>query len=129
MQAAMQPAASAWQVFGTRKCAETRKALRYFKERGVRVQEIDLAQRAMSPGELRSVAAQHGWSRLLDKEGARFRDRGLAHARLTDPDVERLLADDPTLLRTPVVRRGRQSTVGYQPDLWQVWLTADQAAR
>ncbi|MFO0578621.1 MAG: ArsC/Spx/MgsR family protein [Polyangia bacterium] len=122
----MQPAASAWQVFGTRKCAETRKALRYFKERGVRVQEIDLAQRAMSPGELRKVAAQHGWLPLIDREGARFRDRGLAHSRLTDPDIERLLLEDPTLLRTPVVRRGSKSSVGYQPEIWQGWIAADK---
>lgn len=125
----MQPAASAWQVFGTRKCAETRKAIRFFKERNVRVHELDLGQRAMSPGELRAVAAQHGWSRLLDKEGARFRDRGLAHSRLSDADVERLLTDDQALLRTPIVRRGRQSTVGFQPDLWQAWIAADQATR
>ena len=123
----MQHAASAWQVFGTRKCAETRKALRYFKERSVRVQEIDLAQRAMSPGELRKVAAQHGWLQLIDREGARFRDRGLAHARLTDPDIERLLLEDPTLMRTPVVRRGPKSSVGYQPEIWQGWLAADKA--
>lgn len=120
----MQQSGSAWQVFGTRKCSETRKALRFFKERGVRVQEVDLAQRGMSPGELKSVAAQHGWIGLLDREGSRFRDRGLAHSRLTDPDVERLLAQDPTLLRTPIVRRGPKSSVGYQPDVWQTWLTA-----
>jgi arsenate reductase len=115
---------SVWQVFGTKKCSETRKALRFFKERGVRIQEIDLGQRGMSPGELKSVAAQHGWSSLLDREGARFRDRGLAHSRLTDPEVERLLAADAALLRTPIVRRGQKSTVGYQPDVWQAWLAA-----
>jgi Spx/MgsR family transcriptional regulator len=110
------------QVFGTRRCAETRKAVRFFKERGVRIQEIDLAQRGPSPGELRSIAAQAGWPALIDREGARFRDRGLKQALLTDPDIERLLLADPALLRTPLVRRGPRATVGYQPEVRLAWL-------
>src|SRR5689334_4426530 len=98
------------QVFGTRKCPETRKALRFFKERGVKVQEIDLAERGPSPGELRGLAAQITWIGLLDRDGARFRDRGLKQAALGDPDIERLLLADPLLLRTPLVRQGRRAT-------------------
>lgn len=111
------------QIFGTRKCPETRKATRFFKERGVRVQEVDLGERPMSPGELRGVAAQVGWPALLDKGGARFRDRGLHTALLGDPDIERLLLGDALLLRTPVVRRGKQATLGYQPDAWSAWIS------
>ena len=112
------------QVFGTKKCPETRKALRFFKERGVRVQEIDLSERGASAGELRSLAARLGWLALLDREGARFRDRGLRHGALGDPDIERLLLSDPLLLRTPLVRRGPQASCGYSPEIWQAWITA-----
>jgi len=116
--------ASTWQVFGTRKCAETRKAQRFFKERGIKIHEVDLGERAMSPGELRSVASQMptGWQALLDREGDRYKNRGLAHSLLGDAEIERLLSADPALLRTPIVRCGKRATVGYAPDVWQAWL-------
>ena len=79
---------SVWQVFGTKKCQDTRKAQRFFKERGIRIQEVDLSERGMSPGELKSVAAQSGWPALLDRESARFKARGLSHALLGDKDIE-----------------------------------------
>ena len=73
------------QVFGTKKCASTRKAERFFKERRIRFHVVDLAQRGMSPGELRSVAAQvGGMEALLDREGPRYRDKGLKFAAPTD---------------------------------------------
>lgn len=110
------------QVFGTRKCPETRKAARFFKERGVKIQEIDLGERGPSPGELKSVAGQVGWLALLDREGARYRDKGLRHAAMGDPDIERALLADPLLLRTPIVRRGKQATVGFVPETWKTWI-------
>jgi arsenate reductase (glutaredoxin) len=111
------------QIFGTKKCAETRKAERFFRERGAPIQRIDLAERAPSPGELRSIAAAvGGMVKLLDKEGKRAREKGLAHALLGDPDIERLLSGDPLLLRTPVVRNGRAATVGAPtPDIEELW--------
>jgi arsenate reductase len=118
----MQSTGSVWQVFGTRKCPETRKAQRFFKERGVRIQEVELTERGMSPGELKSVAAQSGWVALLDRTGERFLARGLAHSLLSDKDIERLLLEDPRLLVTPVVRCGKRSSIGFQPELWQTWL-------
>lgn len=118
----MKQTGSAWQVFGTRKCPETRKAQRFFKERGVPLHEVDLGERGMSPGELKSVAAMSGWVALLDRESDRFRSRGLAHSLLGDKDIERLLLEDPRLLKTPIVRRGKRSSIGYQPELWQSWL-------
>lgn len=113
---------SVWQVFGTRKCQDTRKAQRFFKERGIRIQEVDLSEKGMSPGELKSVAAQSGFVALIDRESARFKAKGLSHALLGDKDIERLLLEDPLLLRTPVVRYGKRSSVGFQPDLWLTWL-------
>jgi arsenate reductase len=106
------------QIFGTRKCQETRKAERWFKERGLRIQLVDLKERGLSPGELRSVVQKLGAEALLDRDGARYRDRGLRHSAPTGPRIEQLLLDDPLLLRTPVVRWGKEATVGHQPEIW-----------
>jgi arsenate reductase len=111
------------QIFGTKKCADTRKAERFFSDRRVQVQSIDLNQKGMSPGELRSVAARAGGMlALLDRDGKRFAARGLKHAMLGDPDIERLLIGDPLLLRTPIVRNGKEATVGIASEVWTRWL-------
>lgn len=116
------PAGSAViQIFGTRKCADTRKAERWFKERRVAVSSIDLGTRGLSPGELRAVAARVDIETLIDREGTRYRDRGLHAAAPTGPRIERLLLDDPLLLRTPIVRRGKDATVGFMPEVWATW--------
>ena len=109
------------QIFGTPKCKDTRAAERWFKERGVKVHSVDLRERGMSAGELRSVAARVGIEALIEREGARYRDRGLRAAAPTGPRIEAMLVDDPLLLRTPVVRNGKEATVGYQPDVWVTW--------
>jgi arsenate reductase-like glutaredoxin family protein len=109
------------QIFGVKKCADSRKTERWFKERRIPFQMIDLAQRAMSPGELRSVAAKLGAEALIDREGARYRDRGLRAAAPTGPRIEQALIDDPLLLKTPIVRNGREATIGYCPEVWASW--------
>lgn len=115
------------QIFGTRKCQDTRKAERFFRERGVRFQSIDLAEKGMSPGELRSVAARLGGiEALIDREGKRYVDKGLKYAAPTGPRVEELLVADPLLLRTPVVRNGQKATLLYQPDVWAAWIKAER---
>ena len=112
------------QLFGTKRCPDSRKAERFFKERGVALHVIDLGAKAMSPGELRSVAAQvGGMEALIDREGKRYLDRGLKYAAPTGPRIEQMLADDPLLLRTPIVRSQGRATVGYAPDVWQRWIT------
>jgi arsenate reductase-like glutaredoxin family protein len=111
------------QIFGTKKCTDSRKAERFFRERRVAVHFVDLAQKGMSPGELRNVAARvGGMEALIDREGKRYLDRGLKYAAPTGPRIEQALADDPLLLRTPVVRAGGQATVGFCPDVWAGWL-------
>jgi arsenate reductase len=111
------------QIFGTKKCSETRKAERFFRERRVNVHVVDLAQKGMSPGELRNVAGRVGGiEQLIDREGKRYLDRGLKYAAPTGPRIEQMLADDPLLLRTPIVRAGGQATVGYCPEIWAGWL-------
>jgi arsenate reductase (glutaredoxin) len=111
------------QVFGTRKCQDTRAAERWFKERGKQIQFIDLKQKGMSPGELKSVAARVGIEALIDREGTRYRDKGLKFSAPTGPRIEQLLLDDPLMMKTPIVRNGKEATVGYQPDTWATWFS------
>ena len=111
------------QLFGTKKCAETRKAERWFKERRVTLHLVDLAQKGMAPGELRNVAARvGGWEALIDREGKRYLDKGLKYSAPTGPRIEQALVDDPLLLRTPIVRSEGRATVGYVPDVWASWI-------
>jgi arsenate reductase-like glutaredoxin family protein len=118
------------QIFGTKKCQDSRKAERFFKERGVRFQAIDLGSKGMSAGELRSVAARVGGAeQLIDRAGKRYLDRGLKYAAPTGPRIESLLAEDPLLLRTPVVRDGSRATVGFCPEVWQSWLDENPATK
>ena len=110
------------QIFGTNKCKDSGKAQRWFKERGIKFQAIDLSRKGLAPGELRHVAAAvGGLQQLIDTAGKRYRDKGLVHAAPTGPRLEQLLLDAPLLLRTPIVRNGRQATVGHCPDVWSEW--------
>ena len=79
------------QIFGVNKCADTRKAQRFFKERGLRFQFVDLTEKGLSKGELRSVAARVPLEQLIDRSGARFTEKGLAHAWLDAGKIEALL--------------------------------------
>ena len=110
------------QIFGTKKCADTRKAERWFKERSIKIQLVDLKEKGLSPGELRSVAARLGLDQLVDKESQRFRDQGLRVASFHGGLLEKALLDDPLLLKTPIVRNGKEATVGYAPATWAAWL-------
>ena len=109
----------ALQIFGTRKCADTRKAERFFKERGVGYQFIDLAEKGISPGELRAVCQATGSDALIDSSSARFRARGLGYM---DYDPEEEILADPLLLRTPVVRDGERAVIGDDPQGWKALL-------
>jgi len=109
------------QIFGTKKCPDTRKAERWFKERSIKIQFIDLKEKGLSPGELRSIAQRVGLDALVDRQSQRFRDKGLRVASFSGPLLEKTLLEDPLLLRTPIVRLGKDATVGYQPDVWSTW--------
>jgi arsenate reductase len=106
----------ALQIFGTRKCSDTRKAERFFKERGVSFQFVDLAEKGISPGELRAIIRAVGRDALIDTEGALFRNKGLAYVEY-DPEEEAL--KDPLLLRTPIVRNSARAAVGPDPRAWK----------
>ncbi len=111
------------QIFGTRKCKDSQKALRFFKERRVPVHFVDLNVRAASRGELRRFAQKFGTEALLDREAKRFRELGLQAAHLTDSRISALLEQEPLLLRTPLVRSGNRLSVGLAEDEWKQWLT------
>jgi arsenate reductase (glutaredoxin) len=110
------------QIFGTAKCADTRKAQRFFKERRAKVHFVDLKQRAASPAELRRFQQKFGTEALVDRDARRFRERGLHVAQLDDDRIFRLLVDDPTLLRTPLVRSGRRLSIGHAEAEWKSWV-------
>ncbi len=110
------------QVFGRKKCAATRKALRFFAERRVRTHFSDLEVRAASPGELRRFAQRFGVEALLDREGRHFAERGLRAARHGDEAWLQRLADDPALLRTPLVRWQQRLTIGPAEVEWRAWV-------
>ena len=110
------------QVFGKKKDSETRKAERWFKERGLKVQSVELSEKGLSPGELRSVAAKVGGvEALIDRDSKRYVDKGLKYSAPTGPRIEALLIEDPLLLRTPIVRRGTDATLGFAPEIWETW--------
>lgn len=108
------------QIFGRAKCFDTKKAERYFKERKIPYQLVDLAKKGLSAGELRSVAAAVGGLDPLIDPRSRHPDAALLPYLLEKAKFERLL-ENPALLRTPIVRNGRQATVGYSPDTWAEW--------
>ena len=106
------------QIFGTLKCQDTKKAQRYFKERRIPFQFIDLAEKGLSRGELQGIKASVGVDNLIDREGREYARRNLKY--LTH-DVEEELLKDPLLLKTPIVRNGREATAGYRPEIWKDW--------
>ena len=106
------------QIFGTNKCRETRKAQRYFKERGIPFQFINLTEKGLSRGELKSVKAAVGTEVLIDRSGNEYQQKNLKYLV---HDVEEELLKNPLLFRTPIVRNGNKATVGYEPHAWQEW--------
>ena len=110
------------QIFGFKKSPETRKALRFFAERRVKVHFVDLAERAASIGELRRFAQKFGVESLLDRTGRRFADLGLGAARLSEDRWLERLAEEPGLLRIPLVRNQHQLTIGVSEDVWKQWV-------
>ena len=106
------------QIFGVNKCHDTKKAQRYFKERAIKFQFINLAEKALSKGELQSIKGAVGLEALIDREGKEYRRRNLQYL-VHDPETE-LLAN-PLLLKTPIVRNGAKATVGYRPEVWKEW--------
>lgn len=106
------------QIFGTSKSFDTKKAERYFKERNIKFQAIDLAKYGMSRGELLSVKNAVGLEALIDPKHP---DAPLLQYLAYEEDKLEKLLENPRMLRTPIVRNGKQATVGYCPEVWKGW--------
>ncbi|SCW68794.1 transcriptional regulator, Spx/MgsR family [Lachnospiraceae bacterium C10] len=109
------------QIFGTKKCNDTKKAERFFKERGIKFQFIDMKEKGMSKGELTSVASFLGGVEALVNPDAKDQDALALFRYIADEDKLEKLLESQQIIKTPVVRNGKQSTVGYQPDVWKKW--------
>lgn len=109
------------QIFGTKKSFDTKKAQRYFKERRISFQLIDLKEKSMSKGELQSVAnAVGGLDKLINPDAKDADTVALLQYLAADQKFEKVL-DNQQVLCEPVVRNGKKATVGYQPDVWKGW--------
>ena len=109
------------QIFGTKKSADARKAERYFKERGIKFQYVDLKEKGLSKGELTSVMqAVGGLDRLIDEKAKDQETVTLLRYIAEEDKLEKVL-ENPQVLVQPIVRNGRKATVGYQPDVWKNW--------
>ncbi|OQX28787.1 MAG: hypothetical protein B0D92_07070 [Spirochaeta sp. LUC14_002_19_P3] len=104
------------QIIGTLKCRDTKKCRLWFDQRGVKYHFVDLAKRALSDGELESIAAGRSWDDLLDRDGRAWNKRQLAWKDY-DPRAE--LREEPGLLKTPVVREGRDAVIGHDEQGWE----------
>lgn len=111
------------QVFGTRKCRDTRAALRFFAERRIKVHFVDLTVRAASKGELGRFAQTFGVPALIDRDSKRFAELGLGVGSYSDTRWLERLEEEPMLLRTPLVRNESQLTIGVAEETWKRWVT------
>ncbi|MBQ1370273.1 MAG: arsenate reductase family protein [Acutalibacteraceae bacterium] len=109
------------QIFGTKKSADTRKAQRYFQERRIKFQFVDLSQKGMSKGEFESVArVVGGVDAMIDENCKDQKTLTLIKYLVPDQKLEKIL-ENQQVLKQPVVRNGKQATLGYQPDVWKTW--------
>jgi arsenate reductase-like glutaredoxin family protein len=109
------------QVFGVKKSADTRSALRFFAERRIKVHFVDLAERPASKGELTRFVQKFGIEALIDRNSLRFAHLGLAAVGLSPDRWLDRLVEDPLLLRMPLVRNQQQLTVGSAEETWRIW--------
>lgn len=109
------------QIFGTKKCNDSKKAERYFKERNIKFQSIDMASKGMSKGEFNSVATVNGgFDNMINWDGKDKNLLALIRYMSEEDKLEKVL-ENPQLIKTPIVRNGKQSTIGYQPEVWKTW--------
>lgn len=109
------------QIFGIKKCFDTKKAERYFKERRIKYQFIDLNIKGLSKGEFQSVKKVVGLNNLINKNSKEYKKLNMEYIR-TESVKEEILLNNPKLYITPIVRNGKEATIGYQPYLWEKWI-------
>ena len=109
------------QIFGTKTGNDTKKAERFFKERGIKYQFIDMKEKGMSKGELTSVAQANGGIENMLDPNTKDKDTLALIKYIADEDKQEKILENQQVIKTPVVRNGKQSTLGYQPDVWKKW--------
>jgi arsenate reductase-like glutaredoxin family protein len=109
------------QIYGTKKCFDTQKAERYFKERGVSYQYVDLFKYGLSKGEHKSVKSSVGLENMINPKAKEYKALNLHRISVGNSSREEILLQNPKLCNTPIVRNGKQATVGFQPEVWGTW--------
>ncbi len=109
------------QIFGTKKCFDSKKAERYFKERNIKYQFIDMKEKGISKGEFNSVKQAVGGLDAMIDRNCKDKDLLALVKYLSDSDREEKIFENQKLIKTPVVRNGKKATVGFQPDEWKSW--------
>jgi|SRR5580704_17276645 arsenate reductase len=112
------------QVFGVKNSSATRAAERFFKERRVPIQFVDLTRKPMAPGEINRFIQRFGLAALLDTEGKAYVDAGLKYIKLSDSELLQRIEREPKLLRLPLIRGPKQLSVGHDEDAWKATLTS-----
>ena len=109
------------QIFGTKKNFDSKKAERYFKERGIKYQFIDMKEKGLSKGEFQSVSkAIGGYNKLIDTD-CKDKDLLALITYIAEEDKAEKILENQSIIKVPVVRNGKQATVGYQPEIWKSW--------
>lgn len=106
------------QIFGTKKCKKTQKAIRFFKERGMTFHFVDLNEKKISKGELKNILRSISLEELIDKECKEYKKQNLAYLSC---DLEEKVLQFPLLLKTPIVRAENNVTAGDCPEIWKKW--------
>lgn len=110
------------QIYGTAKCFDTKKAQRYFKERGIKFQFVDLIKFGMSKGEFNSIktALKMSVDDLVNEKSKKYDSSFIKYLASEDAKIEKLL-ENQELFKTPIVRNGKKATLGYCPEIWKEW--------
>ena len=109
------------QIFGTKKSSDTRKAERFFKERGIRFQSVDLKEKGLSKGEFQSVMQAVGGLEAMIDPDSKDKDLLALIKYIAAEDKAQKVLENQVVLKQPIVRNGKQATVGYQPEVWKTW--------
>lgn len=109
------------QIFGTNKCFETKKAMRYFKERKIPYQLIDMKEKGMSKGEYTNVKQAVGGLQGMLDPNCKDKDALALIRYISEESRDEKVLENQKVLKTPIVRNGRAATIGYQPDIWKEW--------
>lgn len=109
------------QIFGTKKSSDSRKAERFFKERGIKTQFVDMKEKGLSKGEFQSVLRAVGGLEQMIDENCKDKDLLALIKYIAEEDRAEKVLENQVVLKLPIVRNGQKATVGYQPDVWKDW--------